>query len=1310
MKRIFLLFFSLFIAAISTAQEYTTSVKHYTLDDGLSHNQVFWLHKDIRGIVWVGTANGINLYDGASFKKVADLNFFHTKNENILEDHEGDLWLNTGSDKRRLIFFNIYSKKIKTIEEKFGKTPPIDSTNFYQAIQLPDSTIFISGKDGQLISYNITGAFESVDQFKNTNVKLRKIPNSMDFWAVPYIDFYNYAIPGHFKFQFEKICLYTTSQSGKIKNKKTIDLLPSNTKSPTFTEVYKLKLSAINGSYLTIDTFQNKCKFYSLSPRRTPFTNQYTPDLFNKTTINLETDILSLFTTDKETVQLNPQHNNQLEIDMPSCALLLDEMILLGNRFGLYKIQVRKSPFKKWLYKDPMLHNQSELTSVRTIHEHIKVEGMLDFCLDSIPKGVEFKKIWAHYKDYKNTIWFAKGNTIYKLPSGRKQLIRTNFSDVFLRNDKKQIYQFYEDQMGQVWVPTSIGLFLVDFDKESAVLFAPEKADHFFPLDKLRCIYQDKNGIYWIGSYNGLIRWDKTNNRFKIFTTKDGLSDNHIMGIYEDDYGFLWLSSDNGIMQFEKSTKRIKVYLPEDGISHREFNRCAHFQDPHGNIYFGSLNGITSFHPKDFVDRFYEIPDIPLIMTECAAISGKSGNQENRMKSFINNNKITLQAHDRFLQLKFALLDYHNSNPNLIKYTYSIDGEEDIFSHNNQINFNGLDYGMHHLTVKGRSGNGLFSKQTLNIPIEVLKPFYLQTWFLIFAAILFFGLLFLLQKIKTRTLRVRQEALESQVRQRTATIQTQKEELLELDKAKSRFLANISHEFRTPLTLILNSLDKKQFNKIANIPSDEQAIVLRKKEADILRRNSKRLQQLINQLLDLAKMESKAMQLNEQPNNLATYTLPLIQSYLPLAEKKKIVVQIDVELSQPLLYFDRDKIEKIISNLLSNAIKFTPKEGTIHARLHQEENNTIFEIKDSGIGIPQEKQKLIFDRFYQVNENYNHEGTGLGLALVKELVEVHNGKIEFTSTEGEGSTFRIELPLKKADSSLVIEAKPIEHSNFINIPNNKQGDYQATISENELNDSTTDLPILLLIEDNEDLLYHYQHSFNNEYQLLLAKNGEEGLKMAFEKLPDLIISDIMMPEKNGYEVCEILKSDERTNHIPIILLTAKVEQKDKIIGLSHGANEYMTKPYSQEELALRMRNLLKHRKIAHQKYNPSIESPDIPKKPANPGEAFILKCQNIIDEQLTDRNFGVEQLSKEVGMSRIHLFRKLKSITGQTPTHFIRSHRLEKAKKLLLEFEQNGTTIAYLVGFNNPNYFFKCFKDEYGMTVGQFLEQHVTQK
>ena len=1274
-------------------------------------------------------------------------------------DDEGDLWLLRDRRKKELFFFNTITEEIKTFEEKFGANPPFRKTDFITAIQLANKSIIISLKQGQLMVLHPDGTTKDI-QFvyksdegernlfpfkidpKKITIDLCFRPGSNQFWVhlkhsgqELTRDLLFYDEHQNLKSSFKKPSGHFTivgvrsnnELAFRVSEKTIFQLTPDGVWSERYLGEFHSVQSITNYTFLEAPNevliFQNgKGKLIDLS--------------------NFET----LFET---------AHHPELEI-VGVISLLVDKGIYwVGTRNGLLKVQLQQHHFTKSLYKDPSFFPNTQFLSMRGIVESpdgkilASSKGFIyDVKTEEVVFGEEnLRHSYDIFYDKKGNRWFNSssryhsklnlqtnqeeritflggkhtyGWDYYEDDYGRiwvgtyagLQYYEEGFSEMkqyipieefkFLRDHI--VYHFFEDQSGRILLATTAGLFELDIEKGIMQRFwKGGKGKNYLPTNIIRHLHQDEEGIFWIVTLEGLIRWDEKKGTSQLFTTADGLANNILSGIYEDEFGFLWMSSDNGIIQFQKETFKVKNHFTSDGISDPEFNRSSHCQATDGTIYFGGMNGITYFHPRDFVDDFDLPVDIPLVMTECQFFSKKNGKQESRLEDFYKKNKITLTPDDRYLTLQFALLDYHHFNA--AQYVYTIDDEQWNPTKENTLNISSLPYGKHSLVVKVRTGNGLFSKNTLTIPIEVLKPYYLQWWFIALGVLaVIVGVVFY-QKLKTRRLLQRQKELEQNVQERTRTIQNQSkklqfqaEELIELNKTKSKFMANISHELRTPLTLILNTMERGEVND----SKDSKTFTYDNFDVKIVQRNAHRLQQLIEQLLDLSKLEAGKMSLKSNQGDFYKYLQELTLSFQPLAENKNIQLSFFSELDDCELYFDRDKMDKVIYNLLGNALKFSPKGANVDVMLFKEKNEVIFKIKDTGIGIPEKDLPLVFDRFYrgEFKDEYAYEGTGLGLALVKDFVEIHSGKIEVKSQIGKGTTFTIYLPL----GNVHLQSNEIIPTTEDKIILQNQPIVGSQLEDNLIPTNDEEAPILLIIEDNEDLLYHHQQIFQNDYQLLLARDGQEGIEMAVEHLPDVIVCDVMMPKRNGYEVCQILKLDEKTNHIPVILLTAKADQKEKLEGLMVGADEYLTKPYDQKELDVRLKNLLTHQKLIREKFNLQVDYSIPETKVKTPQQQFIEQCKSIVETNFSNPNFGVEEWSNELHMSRSQLFRKVKTIMGTTPMHFLRTYRLEKAKELLNQFVGNGSEVAYMVGFNNPNYFFKCFKDEYGMTVGTFMK------
>jgi len=511
---------------------------------------------------------------------------------------------------------------------------------------------------------------------------------------------------------------------------------------------------------------------------------------------------------------------------------------------------------------------------------------------------------------------------------------------------------------------------------------------------------------------------------------------------------------------------------------------------------------------------------------------------------------------------------------------------------------------------------------------------------------------------------------------RSREIATEKIGLEEKDKLKSRFFANISHEFRTPLTLIIGPI--KQLLGNVKDPKDQKLLQL-------AHRNGQRLLQLINQLLDLSKLEAGKMKLKVKDQNFPALLKGIVMSFESLASRKNIRLHFVSQKDDIPMIVDTDKIEKIFYNLLSNAFKFTPENGEISVMVTEQSDGIEIIIRDNGIGIPEERTVHIFDRFYQVDssETREHEGTGVGLALVKELVELHSGEIKVKSKPEKGTEFTIYLPKGKShfsESEMDKEAmvSPKEYMVPLSLPETRN-----PISKSDgMIMSQSELPVVLIIEDNVDVREYIKQYLDSSFQILEAIDGQEGVEMALEQLPDLVISDVMMPKKNGYEVCETLKTDERTSHIPVILLTAKAAQEEKLMGLETGADDYLVKPFDTKELEVRVRNLIELRKQLRKQFshNALIKQP---KGINSVDKAFFEKVYHIVEENLSNEQFSVDVFAREVGMSRAHLNRKLNALTDQSANKFIQSFRLLKAMEMLQNKSGNVSEIALQLTIKN---------------------------
>jgi len=555
-----------------------------------------------------------------------------------------------------------------------------------------------------------------------------------------------------------------------------------------------------------------------------------------------------------------------------------------------------------------------------------------------------------------------------------------------------------------------------------------------------------------------------------------------------------------------------------------------------------------------------------------------------------------------------------------------------------------------------------------------------------------------------------------EIREKNRQLEEQSEKLKEMDKVKSRFFANISHEFRTPLTLIMGPLEKVLAANDA--PNREEF----EKDAKVMLRSSQRLLHMVNQLLDLSKFESGQMKLQTSPGNLVPFLKTMIASFESRALQYKLELNLQTQEEEMMLYFDADKLEKVMVNLLSNAIKFTPPGGTVAVSAGKIlAKNPGFphgfmeiSVSDTGPGIPEKQLSRIFDRFYQSSGTYEHhqKGSGIGLALTKELVKLHHGTIEARNREENGSEFIIRLPMgsEHLAPDEIIEpsssqiSPPTRNSISEKIPElesiTETGERKKEIEPEPDTDKTN---IILVVEDSADMRDYIRRGLEPDYTVLEAIDGREGIQKAREIIPDLIISDVMMPKVDGYELCSVLKSDVKTSHIPIIILTAKASEENILQGLETGADDYITKPFNTKILMARIKNLIDIRSQLQKNINRDMTLQPVKTSVSKIDQEFLNELHNVINKNLSDEEFNVEQLCKKLYMGRTTLYRKVLALTGETPTDFIRSYRLKRGAELLKQNFGTVLEVAFEVGFSNSSYFAKCFKEKFHQLPSEYF-------
>jgi signal transduction histidine kinase/DNA-binding response OmpR family regulator len=873
----------------------------------------------------------------------------------------------------------------------------------------------------------------------------------------------------------------------------------------------------------------------------------------------------------------------------------------------------------------------------------------------------------------------------------------------------QDIMCIYEDRRKQLWIGT---------DKLELFNRADESIRSFkIKNSTITTMYEDRKENFWLGVFGyGLYLFDRDKGvPVYSISEKDGLPNNDVNSILEDNSGKLWLGTSNGLAKFDPETRTLRNYFTSDVSDQNRYQRNSASKTSSGEMLFGTYDGLIAFNPDNIKDD----PVPPQVVIRNVSMFNKP-DEKLEYEGFISELKeLDLSYNEN--DLRFDFVGLHYGDPSKNKYKYMLENfDEDWVDAGTQRNatYTNLDAGEYVFKVKACNCDGVWNEEGASLKIIIPPPFWATWWAYSIYVLFFIGLLYSVRRYElNRTLLKNQHKLD----------EVKLLEREETDKIKSRFFANISHEFRTPLTLILGPADY-----LISKFRDEEI----QKQTSAIKRNANRLLVLINQLLDLSKLEAGKLELKASRANIVPFIKGITMSFESIAERKDITLKVKSEGDEIEVYFDKEKMTKIITNLLSNAFKFTPEGGAITVALSlipslqgrgmsnlpagttakagkQGEVKVQIKVSDTGIGISEEELPRLFDRFYQVDSSQTreHEGTGIGLALTKELVELHHGTISVDSTLGSGTEFTIELPIgrshlkdveiveEETESAVILnEVKNLQENDnadytpFDSLPAGQSG---RSVTEN----ADEDKYIVLVVEDNSDVREFIKDSLRNNFIIEEASNGEQGVRKAEQIIPDLIISDIMMPKMDGNELTRILKSNEKTSHIPIILLTAKSEQESKLEGLETGADDYLTKPFDTKELQIRIKNLISIRRRLQERYSMLAFVPakkETKKKLTNLEEQFICKVMEVIEKHISEEEFSIEQFGKEVGMSRVQLHRKLKALSGKSASNYLRSVRLSRAKKMIEEEKGNISEIAYSVGFSSPQYFTRCFKEEFG--------------
>lgn len=1297
----------LFLSATIFSQEYY--FKHYKVENGMSNNSVLASIQDKDGFLWFGTKDGLNRFDGYHFKTFrSGSNPKTSLGINYIQSlHEFKNYIWVGTDK------GLYSYDKKLDQFTFINEAINNRINAIDN-DLKNNLWFIS--IGTVIKYNVdtkqTNMFDGRNSFFATSITSDK---NGTIWASSFDILYRYSEATQ---SFEKIV--------KVPN-------------ITISAIYALDTNTIligtrdHGVY-KYDTKSKKAYSIIDGPQKPIFVRQFKKNNKNELWIASESGV-SIYNLKNETIKnLRKSASDPYAIsDNAAYCITIDKEngVWIGTYFGGVNYhQKQYDQFKKYFPRK----NENAIvgSAVREIHKdnegnlwigtedaginkfNLQTKKFVNYQPDGTKSGLSFynvhgvlprgNKIWIGTFEHGLDIMDASSGKVIKHYDHKNSNLNSDFIVTFYETPEKKIYVvtslgiyiydeandsfkicdyfsetthytcMFKDNDGNFWAGSyRDGLFYYNSKTKEKVVYKHDfKNDKSISNDFINSIFQDQQNNLWIATENGLNVFDFQKKEFKKYTTKDGFPSNVIYSILEDGIQNLCITTSKGLVKFNYKAKSVKIFTTANGLLSDQFNYNSAFNDTNGDMYFGNLNGMISFNPKSFSTNKYNPPIFitGLQINNQDVVVNEEDSPLDESISYIK--KITLKNHQSNFNIDFASLSY--TAPELTQYWYKLDGINDdwiYLNKNNKVFFTELPSGDYKFRVKSLGVNGIWSKEAI-IGITILPPFYASSYAFFCYLLLIAGSLYWL-------LRRYHEMNIKENNRKISALNNEKEK--EIYQAKIEFFTNVAHEIRTPLTLIkspLESLLKRTYQSPEILPN-----------LSIMEKNTTRLLNLVNELLDFRKTEMEGLGLTFVETNISILVRNLQLEFAPFIEERKIQLELEIGEKNIYAFVDEEAIRKILSNLLSNAIKYAKSEVII--TMFRDENSLEFIVKNDGNLIPKSLKNKIFEPFFRIVGSETQTGTGIGLSLAHSLTELHKGTLKLEFSDDSMNTFILQLPLHQESEFNLY--KDISETNLKE--NNEE-------FENEIVAKNIKTQILV-VEDNLELLNFMSKELGKEYKVFKATNGEEALKVIHNEIIHIVISDITMPIIDGIELCNRIKTNIESSHIPVILLTALSAIQSRIKGLESGADAYIAKPFSMDFILLQIDNLLSNRRHVMEYYASSPLSHLKTVAHNKVDEEFIKKLDEIIDQNMEDTNLNVESLADILHMSRSTLYRKIKDISNLSPNELINNARLKKAAKLLLSGKYKVYEISEIVGYNSQSSFSRNFQKSFSMSPSEFI-------
>jgi len=1342
--------------------------KHLSLTEGLSQSSVICVLQDHKGFLWFGTRDGLNRYDGYTFKKYR----YNSQDSGSLsnsyirflfEDENNNLWVGTNNGLNKYI---ADKDRFKRYSQNIGKAQSESANEIWSIVSYNKKYLWLGTGFG-LKKFDIEkGTFSRYNIIDNKNRGSDNITRSLlktsdgSLWICSNtgVDFYN---------PKKKIKIhYSNIQNGA--NSIPIDLpiiyqdcdgnfwigskagLALFNKKKNIFEQFVIQSGAISKIVDEVRTIQqdylgnlwvgtynglyimngNKSSIvHALHDENDPnsLSQNSVYKIFEDSQANIwvgtyagginfydrSYDLFKNFSSGTNNSKLNYKVVSSI-IEDP------DQNLWIGTEGGGINFLNRKTGLFNY-YK----HNDNDPNSLSTDNVKSMIQtksgnfwigthdGGLNF-LNPKQKPFQFKKytsiagdnrslsnnrIISLFEDYKNNIWIGtSGGGINILEDASKSITRIQDPSEYIGEIIFSITKTSDNNV--LLIAGNKGLAKVNCTTRKMTPIHYKVKKDLYNTSATLYAYEDANKNIWIATEgDGLYYYNTASKKSSKYGIPQGLPNEVIYGILADDYNNLWISTNHGLSRFNFTSQQFKNFDVSDGLLGNEFNYGSFLKLKNGNLMFGGENGINFFNPNSIVENAF----IPPVYIASILVNNKPFLEKNEAE-----NEIELKYNQNDFSFNFVALSY--SQPNKNQYAYKLEGfdKDWIYIGNKKsATYTNIDAGDYVFKVKASNSDGLWNEKGDAINVRILPAPWRTWWAYLIYLMLFVAALLVIRKYSLLRIHEKNELKQERL---------EKEKIEEINQLKLQLFTNISHDFRTPLTLIIGPLERMLAKKMGNAFIQEQH--------ETMHRNASVLLQLVNQLLDFRKSESGKLQLKASKNNIVPFVENIKLSFEELAKEKQIKYSFQASSQDIEVWFDTINLKKVIYNLLSNAFKFTPNGGEISIALSTTVANnkkgkpTDFlelVIRDSGKGIPQKNLKYIFDRFYQLEEDENVRsgtGTGIGLALAKNIVKLHKGIIKAISGEGEGTSFIVLLPLGKEhlkeDKILNSTADAIdnESSFYLDKPNYLIDNLSDNDTIEEEMDKDKSLPILLIVEDNKEVRTFIKNIFKTNYTVYEAENGQKALDIANKNSIDLIISDVMMPVMDGIEFCAKIKTNILTSHIPVILLTAKTSEESQKSGYTTGADAYITKPFDTNLLEVRVNNILRSRKSLIEKFkiDTILEPKELTATSAD--EMFLQKAIDLIEQNMTNTEYTINDFISEMNMSRSVLYRKLKALTDQSITEFIRTIKLKRAGQLILKSQLSISEIAFDLGFNDLKHFRISFQKLFNELPSQYRANH----